>query len=153
MSGLNKQAHVVRSGIGWAAVSMAPLMNKCETVSTVLNKHPVCVYRDCNGISYLALCGGYKVSLNVSMEERHVDNEAMTAQCQQQPWTSTGPTVPVTPAAVGTCVDRQTFSTPCHFTCSGYLHWNDNFTTLQDPAIKHQEHSLLAMLLTICSAS
>lgn len=51
MFGLNKQAHVVRKGIERAAISMAPLMNKRETVSTVLNKRPICVHRECNGIS------------------------------------------------------------------------------------------------------
>lgn len=108
MFGLNKQARVVRSGAGRAAISMAPLMNKRETVSTAPNKRPVCARGERNGINWLALCGGYKVPLNVSMEGRHADNEAVTAECQQRPWTSTGPTVPVTPAAARTCAGGRT---------------------------------------------
>lgn len=106
MFGANKQARVVRSGIGQAMISMALLMNKRETVSTIPNKRLVCVHGERNGINWPILCVGYTVPLNVSMEGRHMDNEAMTDECQQQPWTSTGPTVLVTPAAAQT--DGQT---------------------------------------------
>ena len=108
MFGLNKQARVVRSSTGWAAISMAALMNKRETGSTAANKPPVCVRGEPNGINWLALCGGCKVPWNASVEGRHVDNEAVTAKCQRRPWTSTGPTVLVTPAAAWTCVDGRT---------------------------------------------
>lgn len=106
MFGANKEGRVVRSSIGRAVVSMAPLMNKCETVSTDTNKRPVCVHGERNGINWPTLCVGCTVPLNVSTEGSHTDNEAVTAECQQWPWTSTGPTVLVTPAAAQT--DGQT---------------------------------------------
>lgn len=84
MDGPNKQACIIRSRVGQATVPIAHLINKPEAVSTVQKKHP----QECNGISWLALCSACKLPLDVSVEGRHSDNEAMATQCQLQPWTS-----------------------------------------------------------------
>lgn len=78
MGGPNKKPCFARSRVGQAAVPIAHLVNKLECP------------QECNGISWLALCSSRKVSskihsLNVSVEGRHSDNEAVAAGHQQQP--------------------------------------------------------------------